>query len=138
MARREWLGFQGGRQGHILKLGAGRAWATPRGEGRSFFQRIWAFQLLPTSLLGCLSAHLERKSAITIWLEILLSVPEPALGCSRRGWFRPPSLPGGLGDLFLGPSLPVPKQEIAFRRPFLQDCSCLTIQGISAEDIGGM
>lgn len=35
MAGREWLGFQEGRQGRILKLGAGRAGATPQGKGEA-------------------------------------------------------------------------------------------------------
>lgn len=40
MAGREWLGFQGGGQGHILKLGAGRAEVTPRRKGEAIWEDL--------------------------------------------------------------------------------------------------
>lgn len=71
-------------------------------------------------------------------------MPEPALGCSGRGWSQA-SCPaqGTWGPLAGGlrssckpwSSPPVPGQEIAFRGHFWQDFSCPAIRGSSAEDV---
>lgn len=53
--KREWLGFQEGRQGRILKLGAGRAWATPQGKGEAISEDLGfsASSHLPPRLSEC-------------------------------------------------------------------------------------
>lgn len=71
------------------------------------FQRIWAFQLLPTSLLGFQNARLQKKPAITIWLEIFLSMPEPAPGHSGKGRSQASCPARGIwGPLSWGPTSP--------------------------------
>lgn len=59
MAKREWLGFQEGRQGRILKLGAGRAWATPQGKGEAISEDLGfsAPSHLPPRLSECPAAE---------------------------------------------------------------------------------